>query len=283
MTKKRPANVPVTPPAPAPQDTAGPKVVSTRRPVTIFGLPLLPVTMEQALDEVDRLVQAKKPAYFITANLHYAMLSDRDERLAAVNEGAAFLLADGMPLVWWSKLRRQKLPERVAGSDLIYRLCERAAARGYRVFFLGGALGVADEAASKLCQRYPGLAIAGVESPPFKAPTPEENDRLVARVQASGADILLVALGQPKGEIWLHENCQALGVPACVQLGASLDFVAGRIQRAPRFWQRVGLEWAYRMFREPRRLAPRYLRDALFLAKALGRDFYAWCTGRPER
>ncbi|MBI1901716.1 MAG: WecB/TagA/CpsF family glycosyltransferase, partial [Planctomycetia bacterium] len=160
--------------------------------------------------------------------------------------------------------------------------CQRAAARGYKVFFLGGALGVADEAASKLCQRCPGLKIAGVESPPFTQPTPEENERLVARVRASGADVLLVALGQPKGEIWLHENCQALGVPACVQLGASLDFVAGRIQRAPRFWQRIGLEWAYRMFREPRRLAPRYFRDALFLAMALCRDFYAWCTGRLE-
>src|SRR5262245_29636175 len=112
------------------------------RPVWLWGLPLAPVTFQQTLELVDRLIQERKPRYFITANLHYALLTSEDRRLEAVNEGAAFVLADGMPLVWASRLQPERLPERVAGSDLVPALCERAVARGYRVFLLGGAPGV---------------------------------------------------------------------------------------------------------------------------------------------
>ncbi len=243
-----------------------------RRPVDIWGLPLLPVTYDEALREVDRLIESGQPHYFITANLHYAMLSHGDARLAEVNRGAAFLLADGMPMVWYSRLLRRRLPQRVAGSDLIYGLCRLARDRGYRVFFLGGAPGVADRAASRLVERYPGLHIAGIEVPPFRPATPEENQRLVERIRRAAPQILLVALGQPKGELWLAENSAALGVPACVQLGASFDFVAGSVRRAPPLLQRTGLEWCYRLLQEPRRMAPRYARNALFLLRAIASD-----------
>src|SRR5262245_52553876 len=115
----------------------------SRRPIPVWRLSLLPVTFQQAVDEVDRLIDAGEPGYFITANLHYAMLTEREPRLAEVNREAAFILADGMPLVWYSRRVGQPLPDRVAGSELIYALCERAAARGHRVFVLGGAPGVA--------------------------------------------------------------------------------------------------------------------------------------------
>lgn len=243
-----------------------------RRPVVIWGLPLLPVTYDEALREVDRLIASGQPNYFITANLHYAMLSHSDARLADVNRGAAFLLADGMPMVWYSRLLRRRLPQRVAGSDLIYGLCRLARDRQYRVFFLGGAPGVADRAASRLVERYPGLQIAGIEVPPFRPATPEENQRLVERIRRAAPQILLVALGQPKGELWLAENSAALGVPACVQLGASFDFVAGSVRRAPPLLQRTGLEWCYRLLQEPRRMAPRYARNALFLLRAIASD-----------
>lgn len=250
--------------------------LSLPQPVTIWGLPLVPWTFDETVDAVDRLIAARQGGYFITANLQYAMLTDRDPRLRAVNAAARFMVADGMPLVWRSWLGPKKLPQRVAGSDLIYALCRRAAQRGYGVFLLGGLPGVADEAASKLCQLYPGLHISGVEVPPFRPMTPEENTRLVERIRSRRPDLLFAALGQPKGELWLFENWQVLGAPLCVQVGAALDFVAGRIPRAPRWMQRTGLEWAFRIWREPRRMAPRYAQNALFLLKALGRDWAGW-------
>jgi N-acetylglucosaminyldiphosphoundecaprenol N-acetyl-beta-D-mannosaminyltransferase len=252
------------------------------RPVWIWGLPLAPLTFEQTLNAVDALIRARKPAYFITANLHYAMLTDQDSRLPSVNDGAAFVLADGMPLVWASRWRPERLPERVAGSDLVPALCERAARMGHRVFLLGGGPGIAVEAGRKLSARFPGLQVAGIEAPPFRELSHEEHARLVDRIREARPDLLFVAFGQPKGELWLAENCQALGVPACVQIGASLDFVAGHISRAPRWMQRTGLEWVYRLFREPRRLTFRYARNIVFILRMLMRDLLSF-RGRLRR
>ena len=240
--------------------------------VWIWGLPLARLTYHDTLDEVGRLIRRGQPAFFITANLHYAMLTSRHGRLRSVNDEAAFLVADGMPLVWYSRLVGQPLPERVAGSDLIYMLFERAAERGHRVFLLGGAGNVAEEVARISKQRYPGLKIVGVEAPMLSELSPEDHQNLIARIRRARPHLMLVALGQPKGELWLAENCQALGVPACVQLGASFDFVAGRALRAPKWIQRIGAEWLYRIWCEPRRMMPRYFHNAVFLMWAVARD-----------
>jgi N-acetylglucosaminyldiphosphoundecaprenol N-acetyl-beta-D-mannosaminyltransferase len=241
-------------------------------PVWVWGLPLAPLTFAQTLDKVEQFIKEGKPNYFITANLHYAMLTSQDQRLDAVNRGAALVLADGMPLVWASRYRAERLPERVAGSDLVPALCERAAQRGYRVFLLGGAPGIAAEAARKMCERFPGLQIVGIESPPYRELSAEEHAQLVERIRSSRADLLFAALGQPKGEIWLAANYQALGVPAGAQIGATLDFLAGRMRRSPRWLQRVGLEWLYRLYQEPKRLAQRYGSNILFAFKMLAAD-----------
>jgi N-acetylglucosaminyldiphosphoundecaprenol N-acetyl-beta-D-mannosaminyltransferase len=237
--------------------------------VWVWGLPLAPVTFDQALDRIDRLIAADEPSLVITANLNYAMLADADPRLRAVNERAALVLADGMPLVWWSRLGPRPLPERVAGSDLIYGICERAAQKGHRIYLLGAGLGVADEAAAKLVQKYPGLTIVGVECPPFRRLTAAEERGQIDRIRAARPDILFVAFGQPKGEFWIGDRLDRLGVPVCVQVGATLDFVAGRVKRSPRWMQKTGLEWVYRMLQEPRRLAGRYLDNLLFLTRAM--------------
>ncbi len=251
--------------------------------VVIWGLPLARLDFPGALDRVDRLIERAEPAFFITANLHYAMLTDRDPRLAAVNRAADFIVADGMPLVWYSRLGPRPLPERVTGADLIDSLCRRAAERGYRVFLLGGAPGVAQEAARELCRRYLALRIVGVEAPDLASLSPRRHAALVDRIRRAKADLLFVAFGQPKGELWLAENYQALGVPACVQVGASFDFVAGRVRRAPCRLRRIGLEWAYRLACEPRRLGPRYCHNALFLLKAVLRDLGQWLRRRLRR
>jgi N-acetylglucosaminyldiphosphoundecaprenol N-acetyl-beta-D-mannosaminyltransferase len=229
--------------------------------------------LEETLEAIERLIAARKPSYFITANLYYALLTHKNEDMHAINRGAAFVLADGMPLVWASRWRGRKLPQRVAGSDLIYRIAERAAARGWRLFFLGGAPGVGEQAAENLRGRYPGLQVAGIEAPPdIGRISDPENAALVARIRAARPDLLLGAFGQPKGERWIARNLEALGVPVCVQLGASIDFAAGRVRRAPRWMQKTGLEWLFRLIQEPHRLGPRYLRSAGFFLKMVARD-----------
>lgn len=251
------------------------------RVVEVWGLPVAAVTRPEAVALVARLIERGEPSYFITASTHYAMLTHQQPRLRAVNARAAFIVADGHPVVRGSRLVGAPLPERVAGSDLIYDLSEQAARLGHRVFLLGAAPGVAEEAARRLQARYPGLTIAGVECPPFHPPSPEEHRALIARVRDARPDLLFLAFGQPKGELWLHENVEALGVPVCVQIGASLDFVAGRFRRAPKWVQAIHMEWAFRALQEPLRLAPRYARNSLFLGRMTARDLTRRLLGRP--
>jgi N-acetylglucosaminyldiphosphoundecaprenol N-acetyl-beta-D-mannosaminyltransferase len=239
---------------------------------TVWGLPLTPLTRGEAVDRVDRLVQVGTPSYFITANLHYAMLTASTPGLDRVNRGADFILADGAPLVVASRRTSNPVPERVAGSDLIYDLCELAARRGYRVFLLGGPPGIAEEAARRLVVRYPRLQVAGTACPAASELQGTEVDALIDRIRSTRPDILFAALGQPKGEFWLSRHGEALGVPVSAQVGATLEFVAGRVRRAPRLFQKTGMEWAFRIYTDPKRLAPRYGRNALFLIRQIARD-----------
>ena len=239
---------------------------------TVWGLPLTALTRQGAVDRVDQLVRERVPTYFITANVHYAMLTAEVPELNAINQNAAFILADGAPLVVASRRTDNPVPERVAGSDLIYDLCDLAADRGYGIFLLGGPPGIADEAARKLTARFPGLRIVGTACPdPDDLCEPRVNE-LIATIRATRPDLLFVALGQPKGEFWLSRHMEALGVPVTAQVGATLEFVAGKVQRAPRILQRLALEWAFRIYTDPRRLAPRYWKNAQFLGRQLLRE-----------
>jgi N-acetylglucosaminyldiphosphoundecaprenol N-acetyl-beta-D-mannosaminyltransferase len=248
-------------------------------PVWVWGVPFVPWTLARTVDEVGARIDAGRPSYFMTVNLHTVMLIHEEPALRGVVDGAAFVLADGMPIVWASRLRRPALPARVAGADLVPALCERAARLGHRVFFLGGGPGVGAAAAEKLTARFPGLRVVGIESPPFRPTTPGEDAELLDRIRAARPHLLFVAFGQPKGELWVHRNCPALDGTVCVQVGGSLDFAAGRISRAPRWMQRTGLEWCYRLSREPRRLFVRYARNAAFVVRMLVADF----ATRPKR
>ncbi|MEM9366041.1 MAG: WecB/TagA/CpsF family glycosyltransferase [Planctomycetota bacterium] len=241
--------------------------------ITVWNVPFDRLDMWQSVDRIDALIRRGIPSYAITANLNYCMLHNRDPQVRRVTREAALILADGQPIVWRSKLSNRKLPERVAGRELLVHLCGRAAQRGYRVYLLGGQPGVADRAATMLCQLHPGLQVAGTESPPYRELTATEHQEQLERIRVSGADVLFVAFGQPKGEKWICENHQALGVPMSIQLGASFDFLAGTAKQAPDWVGRCGLEWAYRMAADPRRLVPRYTSNAAFLAGALVEDW----------
>ncbi len=242
------------------------------RPSTVWGLPLTPLTRSQAVDRVDELIQGRKPSYFITANTHYAMLTAEVPGLDAVNQGAAFILADGAPLVVASRRTARPVPERVAGSDLIYDLCRMAADRGHGVYLLGGPPGIADEAARQLVAKFPGLRVVGTACPEPADLVAPRVDGLIGQIRAAQPDLLFVALGQPKGEFWLTNHLDALGVPVSAQVGATLDFVAGRVRRAPKLIQKVGMEWAFRIYTDPIRLAPRYWKNARFLFKQVLKD-----------
>ena len=237
------------------------------RPATVWGLPLTPLTRQGAVDRVDELVRARAPSYFITANVHYAMLTAEHPDLDAINRGAAFILADGAPLVVASRQTSCPVPERVAGSDLIYDLCRLAADQGYGIFLLGGPPGIAVEAARKLEQRFAGLRIVGTACPEPDELREPKVGVVIEQIRAARPDLLFVALGQPKGEYWLSKHLDALGVPVAAQVGATLEFVAGRVRRAPRVLQRLALEWAFRIYTDPRRLGPRYWKNARFLAR----------------
>lgn len=239
----------------------------------VWEVPFDHVTLRQAVDRIEGLIQRGRPSYVITANLNFVMLHHQCEDIPAITAGADVVLADGQPIVWRSKLGNDPLAERVAGSEMIYHLAQRASERGWGIYFLGGEPEVAQRCAQRLAELYPGMNIAGVESPPFRALTPAEQEDQDARIKNSGAQILLVAMGQPKGERWIHQNHRRLGIPVSIQLGASFDFVAGTASRAPKVFQQLGLEWVYRMLSDPRRLVPRYTKNGFFL---IGRLIDDW-------
>jgi N-acetylglucosaminyldiphosphoundecaprenol N-acetyl-beta-D-mannosaminyltransferase len=242
--------------------------------VIVWGVPFAPLTFAQTVEQVGALVKAGRPSFFITMNLHSAKVAATHPRFQQAIQEAAFVVADGMPLVWASRLAGTPLPERVTGSDLFPALCQQAARKGHRVFLLGGAPGIADAAAQNLSETYPGLQIVGTESPPFRDLTAEEEAQLNARIRAAMPHVLFVTFGQPKGELWILDHYRNLGVPVCVQVGAALDFAAGRVPRAPRWLQKAGMEWTYRLYREPRRLCRRYLQDFRFFLGKLWEDWW---------
>ncbi len=240
----------------------------------VWDTPFAVVDMPGTLKLADDIVRARKPEYFVTANLNYLMLVERCPQLSEVNRRAAAVLADGHPIVLRSRCGSNPLPCRVAGSDLILELAQLCAERGYSMFLLGAAEGVAAKAATELLARNPKLQIAGTYSPPFRPLSSAETDEMVTQVNRSRADILLVAFGQPKGELWIYEHLPKLQVPLSIQLGASFDFLAGTAKRAPAAWQRLGLEWLYRALSDPKRLGPRYAANIIYLLRKLAIDVY---------
>ncbi len=208
------------------------------------------------------------------------MLTEQNADLRAINSRVAIIVADGTPLVWASRWHGSPLPERVAGSDLIFEVSQEAARKGYRVFLMGGAEGVAEAAAARLLARYPGLQVVGTLCPPFRELTAEEEALLVDRIRSARPDILLAAFAQPTGERWIDRHLADLGVAVVLQLGAAIDFAAGRLRRAPRWMQKAGLEWAFRLSLEPGRLCKRYASNAWFILRMVARDLRRATGGR---
>lgn len=222
------------------------------------------LTMTETLNEIDKLIQEKKCSYVVTPNVDHIVRLEKDEELQKVYKNASLILTDGKPLIWISKWYKTPIKEKISGSDLFPRVCQLAANKNYTMYLLGAAEGVADTAARNLMKKYPGLNIVGTYSPPFGFEKNEqEMNKIKTQIQDVHPDILIVGLGCPKQEKFMYYHCKELGVPISFGLGASIDFEAGNIKRAPRWMSNHGLEWLYRFSKEPKRLFKRYFVDDL--------------------
>lgn len=225
-------------------------------------------TMDEAVDAIDRLIQKDKNGYVVTPNIDHIVKLETDTLLQQVYANADIILTDGKPMIWMSRWYGTPIKEKVSGSDLFPRLCELAAAKEYRIFLLGAAEGVAARAAANLQKKFPGLMIAGTYSPPFGFEKDEkELNHIIQVVTEAKPHILVVGLGCPKQEKFIYKYRNDLKVPVSLGLGASIDFEAGIIKRAPKWMADHGFEWLYRVVQDPKRLMRRYFIDDVKIIK----------------
>jgi N-acetylglucosaminyldiphosphoundecaprenol N-acetyl-beta-D-mannosaminyltransferase len=238
------------------------KRVSRTAPSTfsVLGVPVDAVQIPDAITRMESWIAARAGSrYVAVTGMHGVTEAHRDRNVRRALDAAGMVVPDGMPLVWLGRLRGHPLRRRVYGPELMLEFCRATAARGVRHYFYGGAPGVADELAARLATRFPGLAVAGTYCPPFRPLTAQEDQDVVSRINASGADIVWVGLSTPKQERWMYEHRETLQVPVMVGVGAAFDMHSGRLQQAPIWMRENGLEWFYRLVQEPRRLWRRYV------------------------
>jgi N-acetylglucosaminyldiphosphoundecaprenol N-acetyl-beta-D-mannosaminyltransferase len=235
-------------------------LIAQPQTIRLFGIRLHSISRSQVIDHIFCSLSEGRGGWVITPNLDILRRLHVDTGFRKLCGPASLRLADGMPLVWASRLKGTPVPERVAGSDLIWSLCERAAGDGRSVFLLGGNPGTAEAAGKRMSARYPGLRIAGTECPPVGFDADESYlESMCRRVTESHPDIVFVALGSPKQESLIVRLRQSMPSTWFLGIGVTFSFVAGELKRAPVWLQHVGLEWAHRLAQEPRRLGRRYL------------------------
>lgn len=223
------------------------------------------------LDYIDRTIQQQDHSYILTCNVDHVIKLRKDREFKQVYSEAGAVVADGMPIIWASKLLRKPLKEKVSGSDLFSKLGEAFEERQYRLFFLGSADGVAEKAMQNLKQSYPQINVVGYYSPSYGFENnEEENKRIVHMLKESRPDIVFVGVGAPKQEKWIYRHYESYRAPVSIGVGATFDFLSGSIKRAPELMQKTGFEWFWRLSQEPRRLWKRYLiEDTQFLVLLL--------------
>jgi N-acetylglucosaminyldiphosphoundecaprenol N-acetyl-beta-D-mannosaminyltransferase len=240
-----------------------------RRSVAVLGVPFDNVTMHEAMELIEEKIDERGFHQVATANVDFVVHAMGDQELQEVLCSCDLIVPDGMPIVWASRLMGCRLKERVSGIDMVPLLAELASRRGWGMFLLGASELSSRAAAEVLEERFPALRIVGRYCPPVSDLEEMDHEEILSRIEQAQPHILLVAMGHPKQERWLAMHRDRLKVPLCMGVGASLDFIAGVVSRAPAWMQRTGLEWLYRAAQEPRRLAQRYMVDAFGLARHL--------------
>jgi N-acetylglucosaminyldiphosphoundecaprenol N-acetyl-beta-D-mannosaminyltransferase len=248
----------------------------TDQGITIVGVPLDNMTMRSAIARIAGYLQEGGFHQVATANINFLVNSLRHPELRKVLGSCDMVVPDGMPLLWISRQMRTPLRERVTGVDMVPHLARLSAEHGYRIYLLGAIESSSNAAVAELERQYPGVQIVGRHCPPYLPLDQMDNEDILRRIRAARPDILLVAFGNPKQEIWLARHRNRLQVPVCMGIGGSLNMIAGIVPRSPEKYQRLGIEWIYRASREPGRLVGRYLADAFGLLLPLARQIFAF-------
>jgi N-acetylglucosaminyldiphosphoundecaprenol N-acetyl-beta-D-mannosaminyltransferase len=224
----------------------------------VLGVHVSAIDLPMAVDEIARWIAEDETAYVCVTGVHGVMESQRDPELLRIHNASGLTTPDGMPMVWAGHRAGASWMRRVYGPDLMLAMAERAAREGWTSFFYGGGEGVADLLAERLAKRFPGFRSVGTFCPPFRPLTDEEDAALVARLDELRPDLLWVGLSTPKQERWMAAHVGRVRAHALLGVGAAFDIHAGTLAQAPPWMQRNGLEWLYRLYREPRRLWRRY-------------------------
>ena len=227
----------------------------------VLGVPLALTDYERTMDWIDAAIEHRERGYICVAATHMVMVCQEDHELREAALGASLNVPDGQPLVWALNALGGDLSERVYGPELMARYCERASRTGVRMYLYGGRnQGALVQLALNLRRRFPGVRIVGGYSPPFRNLSPEEDEAIVAEINRSRADVVWVGVGAPRREKWMAAMRDRLEAPVLIGVGAAFDLHAGLVPQAPAWMQSAGLEWAFRLAREPRRLWRRYAR-----------------------
>jgi N-acetylglucosaminyldiphosphoundecaprenol N-acetyl-beta-D-mannosaminyltransferase len=236
-----------------------------REGVNVLGVNVSPVNMAQAVETIAGWIELRQCQYVTVTPAHAVMDAYHDPELRRIFNVSGMTTPDGVAIVWLLKLQGQRQVSRVYGPDLMLEVCRSGLARGWRHYLYGGAEGVAERLAESLTQRLPGLVIVGTHTPPFREMTGPEDRAVVEKINAARADVLWVGLSTPKQERWMAAHLGQVKAPVMVGVGAAFDFLSGLKPQAPRWMQRSGLEWLFRLGSEPRRLWPRYRQYPTFV------------------
>lgn len=228
------------------------------------------VNMEETISAIEDMIRMGKKSYIVAINVDVVMKIEKDAYLKKITDEADMVLVDGKPLVWISKLHRVPIKTKISGSDLVPELCRIAADKGYTVFILGGKEGIAEQAYKRLKKQYPKIRITGTYAPPFGFEKDETELRKINEIiSRAKPDLLITCFGCPKQEKFIYENIDKYDAKVSVCAGATVDFVAGNIKRAPAWMSDHGFEWLYRFFQEPKRLFKRYFIDDMQIVKLI--------------
>jgi N-acetylglucosaminyldiphosphoundecaprenol N-acetyl-beta-D-mannosaminyltransferase len=244
--------------------------------INVLGVSISVLNLQAALQAIAGAIREKHKGYICVTGVHGVMEAQSDENFRRILNGAFLCTPDGMPMVWLGKIRGHAEMRRVYGPDLMLDVCAWSENSGAKHFFFGGADGVAELLAKKLKTKFPKMEIAGTFTPPFRALNEIEIKNLREKISATQPDIFWVGLSTPKQEKFMAEFLPKLDATLMIGVGAAFDFHSGRVKQAPRWMQRSGLEWLYRLGCEPRRLAGRYLKNNPWFALKIAGQLCGW-------
>lgn len=220
------------------------------------------VDMSETICAIEEMIASKNKSYIVAINVDVVMKIENDSYLKKIVDDADMVLVDGKPLVWISKIHKRPVKAKISGSDLVPELCKVAQKKKYTIFIIGGKDGIAEKAKANLEKKLPDIEIVGVYAPPFGfEKNQDELDRINAMISDVHPDLLIACFGCPKQEKWIYENIDKYDAKVTICAGATVDFLAGNVKRAPRWMSDHGLEWFYRLLQEPKRMFKRYLID----------------------